>query len=203
MGTEREIKTETKCTGKQGVVYSFSGKITSGNTMRTMLFTSSRWPKSPALWLCCSPAEISPKTFRSNQKIIPTCSAPLSEKFLPNSQNSCTAFSHSTSFFNHWCLLFFLNVTILFPPLGFCTSCGCVCSQCFPPHSTLIHIMSSQGQNLLSFSSFTFCLDVSDVSETCDNIGLKEPSSQLLQQLPVLVLFISLSLSEKILFLYL
>lgn len=144
-GMEREIKTETKCTGKQGVVHSFSGKITSGNTMRTMLFTGSRWPTSPALQFCCSPAEISPKTSHSNQKTIPTCSAPLSEKSLPNSQNSCTAFSHSTTFFNHWRLLFFQNVSVFFLPLGFCTSCCYIFLQCFPPHPTLIHIMSSQG----------------------------------------------------------
>lgn len=60
-------------------------------------------------------------------------------------QNSCTAFSHSTTFFNHWRLLFFQNVSVFFLPLGFCTSCCCICSQCFPPHPTLIHIMSSQG----------------------------------------------------------
>lgn len=140
-------------------------------------------PESLASRLSCSPLR-APKGCHGDQKAISPVPYHLS---WPTSQNFYTTFAQYMSFFSHWGFLFFLNVTILCAlSRDFCASCGCLCSL-LPTPPILTHIMSSQGQNLLSFLSFTFCLNDS-FSETCDNNDPKEPSSQLLRCCPVLIL---------------
>lgn len=90
---------------------------------------------------------------------------------LPTSQNSSTTLFPSMPFFSHWGPLFFLNVTILFPPLGFAPAVAVFAhNRPHPPQLHPHHVFT--GLEPFSLLLFVFCLDII-FSEASDNDHLK------------------------------
>ena len=72
-------------------------------------------PESLASRLSCSPLRAPQRLPWWSENHL-ACSTP---SVLAHLSNSYTTFAHYTSFFSHWGLLFFLNVTILYALSGF------------------------------------------------------------------------------------